>query len=181
MKLPIQVVFRDISHSDAIEAAVLEKADKLDRFFEHIMSCRVTIGTIQRHQHQGKLFNVRIDMTVPGSEIVVNRDQREDVYVAIQEAFGAAKRKLEDYVRRLRGDIKVHEAETHGRIARLFAEEGYGFIEKADGGDVYFHLDNCVHPSFDKLKIGDPVAFLEEIGAEGPQANRVKLRKHPEA
>lgn len=181
MKLPIQVVFRDISHSDAIESAIREKADKLDRFFEHIMSCRVTVGTIQRHKHQGKLFNVRVDLTVPGSEIVVNRDRQEDVYVAVQDAFGAAKRKLEDYVRRMRGDVKTHEPETHGCVVRLFAEAGYGFIEKADGGDVYFHVDNCVHPSFEKLKIGDEVAFLEEAGAEGPQANRVKLRKHPPA
>lgn len=142
------------------------------------MSCRVTVGFVQKHKHQGKLFNIRVDLTVPGAEIVVNRDKAEDIYVAIRDAFDATKRKLEDYSRRLRGDVKTHEAEARGRIARLMGDEGYGFIEKADGSDVYFHAYNCMHLDFDKLKVGDEVAFLEEPAAEGFQANRIRLHKH---
>lgn len=178
MKIPLQIVFRDIARSDAVEAAIQEKADKLDHLFDKIMSCRVTVGFIQKHKHQGRLFNIRIDLTVPGSEIVVNRDKAEDVYVAIRDAFDAAKRKLEDYARRIRGDVKAHETESLGKVARLFGDEGYGFIEKADGGDVYFHAYNCMHLDFDKLKIGDEVAFLEEIAGEGLQANRIRIHKH---
>lgn len=176
MQLPLQIVFRDLPRSDAIESAVREKAEKLDQFFDRIMSCRVTVGLIQKHKHQGKLFNIRVDLTVPGSEIVVNRDRAEDIYVAIRDAFDHAKRKLEDHARRARGQTKAHEPEARGRIVRLFGNEGYGFIEKeADGGEFYFHRFNVVHPEFENLSIGDEVVFLEEAGAEGPQANRVRL------
>lgn len=178
MQIPLQIVFRDIPRSDAVETVIREKVDKLGLFFDRITSCHVTVGFIQKHQHQGKLFNVRVDLTVPGAEIVVNRDKSEDVYVALRDAFDAAKRKLEDHVRRMRGNVKVHEAELHGKIDRLFAEEGYGFIRKEDGSDVYFHLYNCVHPDFDRLKVGDEVVFLEELGSEGLQANRVRIGKH---
>jgi ribosomal subunit interface protein len=178
MKLPVQITFRDIAKSEAVETAIRDKAERLDRFSEHIMSCKVIVGMIQKHKHQGKLFNVRIDLTVPGSEIVVNRDKAEDVYVAIRDAFDAAKRKLEDQARQIRGDVKVHEVEAHGRIARVFPEEGYGFIAKSDGGELYFHVYNCVHPDFDQLKVGDEVVFLEEMGGEGMQANRVSKGKH---
>ena len=183
MKLPLQIVFRELERSDAVETAVREKAEKLNLFYDRIMGCRVTVGMIQKHKHQGKLYNVRVDMTVPGSEIVVNRDTAEDVYVAIRDAFDHARRKLEDYARRQRGDVKSHEAESHGRIARLFAEEGYGFIEGDDGTEFYFHRFNVTHPDFADLAVGDEVVFLAETGGEGPQANRVKLhgREHAKA
>lgn len=173
MKLPLQIVFRDLDRSDAVEAEIREKAEKLDQFFERIMSCRVTVGFIQKHKHQGKQFNVRVDLTVPGSEIVVNRDRSEDVYVAIRDAFDHAKRRLEDYSRRMRGDIKTHEPEMRGEVVRLFADEGYGFIADTAGTEFYFHRFNVTHPEFDQLAIGDKVSFLGEGGNEGPQANRV--------
>jgi ribosomal subunit interface protein len=178
VQLPLQIMFRDMAQSEAIEAAIREKAEKLNLFFDRIMGCRVTVGIVQKHKQHGKLFNVRIDLTVPGSEIVVNRDRAEDVYVAIRDAFDHAKRKLEDYARRLRGDVKTHELEARGRIARLFSDEGYGFIEKADGTDLYFHRFNVAHPDFDHLHVGDEVVFVEETGDEGLQANRVSARTH---
>jgi hypothetical protein len=47
---------------------------------------------------------------VPGAELVANRAQDEDVYVAIRDAFGAITRQLEDFTRRQRGDVKTHTA-----------------------------------------------------------------------
>lgn len=178
MQLPLQVVFRDLPHSDAVETAIRERANKLDAFFDRIMSCRVTVGIIQKHKHQGKLFNIRVDLTVPGSEIVINRDKAEDIYVAIRDAFDHTRRKLEDYARRQRGDVKSHEEEMRGRIVRLFAAEGYGFIESTDGTDFYFHRYNVVHPDFDTLRVGEVVTFLPEAGGEGPQANRISAHEH---
>lgn len=109
MQIPLQITIRDMEHSDALEAHIRDKAQKLDEFFDHIMSCRVVVETPHKHHHQGKQFNVRIDIGVPGNEIVVNRDHHEDVYVALRDAFDAAKRQLEDYARKIRGDIKTHE------------------------------------------------------------------------
>jgi ribosomal subunit interface protein len=108
MQTPLQMTVRGIDHSNAMEAHIRGKVDKLEEFFDHITSCRVVVELPHKHQHQGKQFNVRIDIGVPGSEIVVNRDHSEDVYVALRDAFDSAKRKLEDYARKLRGDVKTH-------------------------------------------------------------------------
>ena len=108
MQLPTQIVFRDLPRSDAIEAAIQEKVDKLDGYYDRIMGCRVVVEMDQRHKHQGKLHRVRIDLTVPGAELVANHSQDEDVYVAIRDAFDAIVRQLEDFARRQRGEIKNH-------------------------------------------------------------------------
>lgn len=109
MKIPLQITIRGIDHSDALETHIRDKAAKLDEFFDRIMSCRVVVDVPHKHHQQGKQFTVRIDIGVPGSEIVVNRDHGEDVYVALRDAFDAAKRQLEDYARRIRGDVKTHQ------------------------------------------------------------------------
>ena len=109
MQIPLQITIRDVEHSEALETHIRDKAKKLDEFFDHIMSCRVVVEMPHKHQHQGKQYTVRIDLGVAGGEIVVNRDHAEDVYVALRDAFDAAKRKLEDYVSKLRGDVKKHE------------------------------------------------------------------------
>jgi ribosomal subunit interface protein len=173
MKLPLQITVRDIPQSGALEAAIREKAEKLDLFYPHIMACRVVVEMPAKHKHKGKEFTVRIDLTVPGSEIVINRDHHVDVYVALRDAFDVAKRQLEDYARRQRGEIKTHEMENHGRVLSLFPEEGYGFIEAPDGRELYFSAENVVHPAFQQLESGMPVSYLEEAASEGPQAKRV--------
>ena len=109
MQIPLQITIRDVEHSEALETHIRDKAKKLDEFFNHIMSCRVVVEVPHKHHHQGKQFNVRIDIGVAGGEIAVNRDHAEDVYVALRDAFDVAKRQLEDYARKLRGDVKKHE------------------------------------------------------------------------
>jgi len=108
MQTPLQITIRDIEHSDALDAHIREKARKLDAFFSRITSCRVVVEMPHKHHQQGKQFNVRIDIGVPGSEIVINHDHSGDVYVALRDAFNAANRKLEDYARKIRGDVKKH-------------------------------------------------------------------------
>jgi ribosomal subunit interface protein len=109
MQIPLQITIRDIDQSEALETHIREKAKKLDEFFDHIMSCRVVVEMAHKHQHQGKQFNVRIDIGVAGGEIVVNRDHAEDVYVALRDAFDAAKRQVQEYAHKLHGDVKKHE------------------------------------------------------------------------
>jgi ribosomal subunit interface protein len=122
MQIPMQITIRDIEHSEVLETHIREKAKKLDEFFNHIMSCRVVVEMPHKHHHQGKQYNVRIDIGVPGNEIVVNRDHSEDVYIALRDAFDAAKRQLEDYVRKVRGDIKTHEPKLTNEKNNLFSE-----------------------------------------------------------
>jgi ribosomal subunit interface protein len=108
MRIPLQITIRDIEHSEALETHIRDKASKLDEFFDRIMSCRVVVEVPHKHHQQGKQFNVRIDIGVPGSEIVVNRDHADDVYVALRDAFDAAKRQLEEHAQKIRSDIKTH-------------------------------------------------------------------------
>jgi len=100
-KQPLQINFRNIPHSDFIEARVREKIVKLDEFYDQIMSCSVMIEEPHGHHNKGKLYHVRIDLTVPNGELVINRTPKdyhahEDVYVTIRDAFNAACRKLQD-------------------------------------------------------------------------------------
>lgn len=122
MQLPMQITIRDMEHSEALETHIRQKVQKLDEFFKHIMSCRVVVEMPHKHHNQGKQFNVRIDIGVPGNEIVVNRDHSEDVYIALRDAFDAAKRQLEDYARKVRGDVKSPEPKRTIRRDNLFAE-----------------------------------------------------------
>ena len=109
MQLPLQITIRDVDHSEMLETRIRDKAKKLDEFFDHIMSCRIVVEVPHKHHQQGKQFKVRIDISVPGSEIAVNRDHAEDVYVALRDALDAAKRQLEDYARKLHGNVKTHK------------------------------------------------------------------------
>lgn len=110
MHTPLQITIRDVDHSAALETHIREKVDKLSEFFSRITSCHVVVEMPHKHHHQGKQFNVRIDINVPGGEIVVNKDSNEDAYVALRDAFDAAKRQLEDHARKSRGEVKNHEA-----------------------------------------------------------------------
>ncbi len=179
MQTPLQITFRNIPRSDAVEARIREKAAKLEKFHPRIMSCHVVVEELDRHHHQGKQFSVRLDIGVPGHELVVDRDHHEDIYVALRDAFNAAGRKLEEVVRTDRREVKAHAVPQHGKVARLFPGEGYGYIETADGRELYFSSDNVVSPSFDRLETGVAVQFVEDVSGEGRQhATRVSAGKH---
>ena len=178
MQIPLQITMREMDRSDALEAAINEHAAKLEQFHSRITRCRVTVEQIRKHHQQGRHFAVKIDLRVPGKEIVATRDHDEDVYVALRDAFDSAKRQLEETARELRGDVKVHAPSFTGTVARLLADEGYGFIETSDGRELYFSRENVVHPTFERLEPGTPVQFIEELAAEGPQAKRVSAGRH---
>jgi cold shock CspA family protein len=180
MKLPLQITFRSIPRSPEIENAIFEHAERLDEFADRIMSCRVVVDVPHRHHHQGNLYQVRIDITLPGGELAVNREPPEhvdykDVRVAIRDAFDAAVRQLEDYVRRERVDVKKHEHAPHARVTRVFPQHDYGFLQTPDGREVYFHRNSVVDADFDRLQPDTEVTFVEEQGDKGPQASTVKL------
>ena len=124
MKVPVQLQFHGMEASDAVEASVREHAHKLESFAPDIMACRITVDLAQKHQHQGRPFGVRIDLTLPGHELVVNQVQHEDVYVALREAFDNMKRQLEDLVRQRRGQVKRHSVPPPREAKE--ADEGSG-------------------------------------------------------
>jgi ribosomal subunit interface protein len=123
MKIPAHIQFRGLDASAAVELAAREHVQKLETFAPDIMACRVGIEMVQKHQHQGRPIAVRIDLTLPGHELVVNRVQHEDVYVALREAFDNMKRQLEDAVRKRRGQVKKHAEPNLRAIDRLAGSE----------------------------------------------------------
>ncbi len=132
-----------------------------------------------RHKHEGKIYNIRIDLTVPGGEIVINRessvnDAHEDVDVAIRDAFEALRRRLEDYARKHSGHrTKSHPTATQGRVVRLFADEGYGFIETRDGHEVYFQGNSVAEGGWEAMDVGFKVRFTEVEGKKGSHAHSI--------
>jgi len=180
MEIPLQVTFRYMEPSKAVEDKIRERAAKLDRYYDRVMSCRVVVEAPHRRHHQGKLYHVRVDVTVPQGELVVSREPalnhaHEDVYVAIRDAFDAAQRRLADYARRQRQDVKQHVEPPRARVARLFREQGYGFIVTPDGREIYFHKNSIVDGAFDQLAVGDEVQFVEKQGEKGPQASTIRV------
>jgi ribosome-associated translation inhibitor RaiA len=71
MQIPLQITFRGIPHSDAVEVKIREKASKLDRFHSHIMGCRAAVESEHHHHHQGNQYPIRIDITTPGKDLVI--------------------------------------------------------------------------------------------------------------
>jgi len=180
MQLPLQVTFRHMETSEALLADIEEKAEKLDRFSDQIMACRVVVEAPHQHHHKGNLFHISVDLTVPGGEIVASRTAdehhaHEDVYVAVRDAFNAVKRQLEDHVRKQKHKVKLHTPPPHGKVLKVFPDEGYGIIAGADGKEVYFHRNSVLEEKFDELEPDSEVRFAEEEGDEGPQASSVAL------
>lgn len=139
MTNPVQITFRNMASSKALENNIRGKAAKLQSFTERIISCRVIVEAPHRHHYKGKAYVVRIVVKVPGEELTINRAPKrlaaakldgesepdtsivehhqpskhaahQDAYVAIRDAFNAAARKLRDYARRLSGSTKQYKA-----------------------------------------------------------------------
>lgn len=176
--LPVQITFQDIPESPVLSNLIRRKVEKLNHFYQRINSCRVVITLPQKHKHQGKLYAIHIDITVPGKEIVVNRQKDEDLYVAIRDAFNAVVRQLESYARKQKGHVKTHELENHGTVSRMFYDEGYGFIQGVDGTELYFSVTNVTYPEFKQLKPKDAVCYLKMSADDGWQAHRVTKKNH---
>ncbi len=180
MAIPVQVVFHNMPWSEAIAAKVRERAEKLDRYADGIMSCRVIVQPSYKHHHKGNLYQVRVDVKMKGAELVTGREPgldhaHEDVYVAIRDSFDAMRRRVEDYARRRRGEVKRHERMPRGRVAEINRDQGYGRIETTDGRMVYFHMHSVVDADFRRLTPGTEVRFVEEMGERGPQATTVHV------
>jgi ribosomal subunit interface protein len=178
MRIPVQISFHGLERSDALEDAVRGKVEHLEHLAGNITSCRVVVDLLQKHKHQGRPFGVRIDLTLPGRELIVDRVQHEDAFVALRDAFDAMKRQLEDAVQQRRGQEKQHAREWHGEVVRIDAQGGYGFIRTPDGQEYYFGRDNIAGGTFEGVEVGTAVQFLAEPAGEGLQAKRVSLGRH---
>lgn len=180
MQVPLQITFRNMETSEALEDYIRERAAKLDSSCENMVSCRVVVEAPHKHQRKGGLFHATIEITLPKETIVINRepDQHKsykDAYVVVRDVFDSAQRKLRGVVGRQKGEVKVHEEMPQGRITELYPHEDYGRIATGAGDDIYFHRNSLINADFAGLAIGDEVRFVEEQGDNGPQATSVRV------
>lgn len=180
MQIPLQLSFRNLDPSAAVETAVRKRVAKLEHVDSSITSCRVSIELAHRHRQKGNLFHVVIDIRTPAGEVAVSRmpddaHAHEDVYVAIRDAFDSAQRRLHDRLRKAQRKVKAHETPPHGTITELWPPDDYGRITDSGGREIYFHRNSIVNADFDDLEIGAEVRFVEEAGDQGPQASSVQL------
>ena len=197
MQSPLQITFRNLTPSATIEEWVRTEAAKLDSFYNRVMGCRVAIEVPHRHHRKGSPYHIRIALTVPGEEIVVKREPslshrarqlgeteikkrlevktpHKNLRAAINDAFRAAGRRLQDYARRQRGDAKSHPSLQVARVGKILQDQGYGFLTSDDGRGIYFHKNSVLNGAFSHLKVGTRVSFVEELGDKGPQASTVR-------
>ncbi|MGZ3522258.1 MAG: HPF/RaiA family ribosome-associated protein [Vulcanimicrobiaceae bacterium] len=196
MMYPLQISYRDVSPSQALERLVREEAAKLEHFYNRIIGCHVLIE--HAHSRGGAPFQVRIALSVPGEDIFVNKmpDMRstlvgteqervhksadvdaayKDAALAVRSAFKKATRQLQGYVRRRAGEVKRHRTERVASISRL--AEDSGFLLTPEGEEVYFARNSVIGEDFKNLEVGDRVSYTEEAGAEGTHAGTVQTFK----
>jgi ribosome-associated translation inhibitor RaiA len=113
MTIPLQITFRDLPSSAAVEQQIRERTEQLERLFGRITSCRVIVEGRHRPQRAGKVFHLRVELSLPGRFVAVGNGPAElhphdDVFVAVRAAFDSARRQLDYHARRRRGAVKNH-------------------------------------------------------------------------
>ncbi len=184
MPTNVQITFRDFDPPQLADERIRERIGRLEKLHPRITGCHVVAEAPHRRHHKGELYTVRIDLTFPGHELVVNRNHNdkhahEDFFVAMRDSFNAMEKQLRGYAERGQGMVKTHEVPPHGIISRLFKD--YGFITDVAGAEIYFHANSVVDGGFDDLDVGAEVRFVtvEGEGDKGPQASTVQtIGKH---
>jgi cold shock CspA family protein len=179
MDIQTTLAFKGIDRSPALEKAISKRVKELAHLRRGLMRVHVVVSELGRHQQQGRHFSVHLDLHCKGrsNDIAITHRHDEDPFVALRDAFDAAKRVLQEDLHRVRGDVKQHAQARRGRVARVDRDGGFGFIEDHDGQEYYFGRDNVANHSFENLQPGQPVSFLEDYGADTPQAKRVNVQR----
>ncbi|GGD27896.1 HPF/RaiA family ribosome-associated protein [Sinisalibacter lacisalsi] len=181
METPLELSFQHVEPTEEIKDLVREKVDQLDGIYDGITSCHVYIRAPHQSQRTGDLYEVTIEVRIPGKELVVNRHrhdqpEREHLKVAIRDAFDAMQRDLKSASRKLQGDVKQIDGPLQGKVVEIRYDEGFGQIMATDHRLIYFHENSVADGGFKDLKQGDTVelAVNTDDSAIGPQASSVR-------
>lgn len=183
MDVPLEIRFHGMDSSEAVEARIREKVAKLEKKYGRLVACRVGIEKPHRQHRTGNVYEVHIELSVPGHDLVVSKEphrvgdryKNPDINQAINAAFEAAERQLKSFKERQYGEVKVHDADRQltGTVTDLRPEADYGFLDNAQGGQIWFHRNAVMDGDLEDLKVGDRVHYIETIGVTGPQASKV--------
>jgi len=181
MQTPVQIEFKGIDATERVREAITAHVADLEARFGRVTACRVMLQAPSGHHRTGGQYEVRIHLALPnGREVNIGRvpkadERHSDIDFAINDAFHRARRRLQDYARRMQGQTKAHKNLPIGAVSRIESMDGFGLLTTSDGREIYFHKNSVLNGAFSKLKIGTRVMFAEEIGDKGAQASTVKL------
>lgn len=181
MQLPIEITYRGLSQSDAIDSWCYRLAhNKLERVCSYISRTQVVIERPHEHPRSGSGYRVRLTVTVPPThEVVVAREPhqgsiRDSLYTVLQDAFHAARRQLLKLTEEQQGKVKSHVAQDlTAVVSQLFAD--HGFVETLEGREIYFHRNSVLGVPFEALRLGTGVTLTTVLGAKGPQASTLRV------
>jgi ribosome-associated translation inhibitor RaiA/cold shock CspA family protein len=181
MQVPVEIRYHDIEGSEALEREIRRRVEKLDRIYDRLTACRVSIEAPHRQHKTGNVPEVHIELSVPGGRpLVVSREPhraqqrhaRPDIHTALRDAFKAAERQLKSFKTAQNGEVKAHPVAFQGRIVRLVPAEDHGFLETPTGTELYFSRTSVLD-GFDSLSVGTTVHYEQIDGDSGPVANKV--------
>lgn len=184
MQTPLDIAFHNIPSSPELEADIRGRVEKLERLFDRMVGCRVAVEAQHQSHQTGNVYDVHIEMVVPGGELVVSRQPKRakekyanpDVHTSIRDAFAAAERQLKSYKSQLRGDVKSHPVREPGQVSQLYPAEDHGFILTSEGTQLYFHRNSVIDDGLEDLQVGDKVDYVESMGDTGPTAVKIFKR-----
>jgi len=181
MQTPAEIDFQGMAARPDIQDAIEKHVAQLEQRYGRVTACRVVLKAPGGHHQTGGLYEVNIRLALPdGREVDVGRtatkdERHSDLTFALNDAFKRARRRLQDHVRRLQGQVKHHEGQPIATVKRIDASGEFGFLETDDGREIYFHRNSVLDVGFSHLIEGARVTFVEEAGEKGPQASTVKL------
>lgn len=181
METPLEIDFQGMDAKAELRSAIAKHVAQLEERCGRITAGRVVLKAPGGHHRTGGLFDINIRLALPdGREVNIDRtpqnDERySDLDFALNDAFKRARRQLQDHTRRMQGEVKLHEGEPIGTVSELDPLGEFGFLETADGREIYFHKNSVLNNSYAELSVGTRVTFAEEMGEKGPQASTVKL------
>lgn len=181
MQEPLEIVFHNLQPSEALEAEIRERFSKLEKLYDRLTACRISVEALHKQHRKGNVYEVHINMLVPGGELVVSREPHKakeryaspDVYTSVREAFKSAERQLVEYKRQLSGEVKRHDQMFQGQVAELHPEQDYGYLLTNTGALLYFHRNALIDGKFEELRQGNVVHYIEAMGEGGPTAVKV--------
>jgi ribosome-associated translation inhibitor RaiA/cold shock CspA family protein len=184
MQRPLQVTYKGLEKSEAIDGLIRGRAAALEALHPRITGCRVVVEVPHRGSENAKVpIAITVEVEVPGRALIVGKDAEErreakqDHTAALNNAFDAVERQLERTSDRQADEVARTTAPQTGMVVRLFPEQNHGFVELDNSPELYFTRNAVTGGSFDELAVGMlvHVTRANEEGPMGPQAKSIRL------
>jgi cold shock CspA family protein/ribosome-associated translation inhibitor RaiA len=184
MERPLEIAFHNMDTSATLENEIRARVTKLESRYGRLVGCRVSVEALHQQHRTGNIYDVHITMSVPGRDLAVSREPHRakekyanpDVRTSIRDAFEAAEKQLVAFKGRLSDDTaKPTASAVTGQVTLIEPGQDHGFLLTNTGTQLYFHRDSVTDGSFEKLKEGDVVHYVEEEGDAGPTATKVRI------